>query len=1149
MSSEHPRDAWQAILQPIADALRTPRARPALIATHGSAAALALTLIRQRTTTDPLSSSWLVVTPTDEAAQRLHDDLHFFHGLLGESFDALAFFPEWETLPYEPIAPPVDLVARRMRTLRRLADGLPTTLVTSAPGLLQRVLPASVFVEACLQLRRAAVLEREAMVSRLLRLGYHQVSVVEIPGEFSIRGGIVDIFSTAYTDPLRVEFLGDSVESMRLFDPATQKSTGRLNEAWVLPARELIYPAGDPASLAPLPPDAEWHAPAVYAEMQTVLDYFAVSPVIVLDRLGELEKQTEAFGDQVSRAFAQHGADPEGRPYPSPDRLYTSWDSFLHRLEWEGCVAIETVGTLDEAWSPVATLPVQSPASAGLGQRGTPFLETLSLLDRLRAAGRVVIVARSGGQVDRLLALFAEHDLTAAKWTAPQWSASASTKAPCFVAQGDVSAGFVSPEGRLAIITEEELFAKGLRHKPPPRSKAATFLSSLEDVHVGDAVVHIQHGIARYEGLRRLSIQGFDSDYLILDFAGGDKLYVPLDRLNQVQRYMGPDGHQPRLDRLGGTSWARTTARVKKGVEEMAHELAELYASREVVKRETYGLDSSMTHAFEAAFEYEETADQLRAIEDVKQDLESPRPMDRLVCGDVGYGKTEVAMRAAFKAVEDNRQVAVLVPTTLLAQQHYDNFQQRFGPFPTRVAMLSRFVTAKDTKAVLKDLAAGTIDVVIGTHRLLQRDVQFRNLGLVIIDEEQWFGVRHKERLKQMRTQVDVLTLTATPIPRTLQLAMSSVRDLSVIETPPVGRLAIRTQVLRFNEKVAREAVLREMGRGGQVYFVHNRVQTIAQTGAWLQQLVPEARVVIAHGQMDERLLESVMLKFLKHEADVLVTTAIIQSGLDVPSANTILINRADTFGLSQLYQLRGRVGRSGQQAYAYLFTPDEGVLTTDAQKRLIAIQEFTELGAGFRVAAADLEIRGAGNLLGKEQSGHIAAVGLDLYIKMVQDAVQHIRGRKVEEEPEDPALHLHVSAYIPEDYVTDTHQRLSFYKRLASSQQVGDLALLHGELQDRYGPPPEPVERLLEVMQIRLLAKHARVASLEIKDAAVVLTFDPKARVPEEGVRRVMDRYDRRFRMLSPSSFEVRLGRSDWPGLVPELTAALQTLVFCDTT
>ncbi|MER3422258.1 MAG: transcription-repair coupling factor, partial [Nitrospiraceae bacterium] len=442
--------------------------------------------------------------------------------------------------------------------------------------------------------------------------------------------------------------------------------------------------------------------------------------------------------------------------------------------------------------------------------------------------------------------------------------------------------------------------------------------------------------------------------------------------------------------------------------------------------------------------------------------------------------KTEVAMRAAFKAVEDNRQVAVMVPTTILAQQHYENFSQRFGPFPARVAMLSRFQTPKETRAVLHDVAAGTVDIVIGTHRLLQKDVQFRNLGLVIIDEEQWFGVRHKERLKQLRTQVDVLTLTATPIPRTLQMAMAGVRDLSIIETPPAGRLAIRTQVLRFNKEVVREAIVRELGRGGQVFFVHNRVQTMERTATWLQELVPEARIVMAHGQMDERVLEGVMLKFIRREADVLVTSAIIQSGLDVPNANTILVDRADTFGLSQLYQLRGWVGRAGHQAYAYFFTPDEGTLSTDAQKRLLAIQEFTELGSGFRIAAADLEIRGAGNLLGKQQSGHIAAVGLDLYLQMVEQAVQQLKGTVVEEEP-DPILHLNVSAFIPEDYVSDPHQRLSLYKRLSSSPQVGDLALLHGEIRDRYGPLPDPVERLFEVMQIRLLAKSLRLASIEV--------------------------------------------------------------------
>ncbi|HSC57056.1 MAG TPA: transcription-repair coupling factor, partial [Nitrospira sp.] len=639
----------------------------------------------------------------------------------------------------------------------------------------------------------------------------------------------------------------------------------------------------------------------------------------------------------------------------------------------------------------------------------------------------------------------------------------------------------------------------------------------------------------------------FDSDYLILEFFGGDKLNVPLDRLNQVQRYSGAEGNVPRLDRLGGTSWAKTTARVKKDIEEMAHELIDLYANRELAKRHSYGFDSTLYHEFEAAFEYEETPDQLKAIEDITRDMESSKPMDRLVCGDVGYGKTEVAMRAAFKAVEDNRQVAVLVPTTLLAHQHYDNFAERFAPFPTRVALLSRFQSPKEAKAILKDIAAGTIDVVVGTHRLLQKDVLFRNLGLVIIDEEQWFGVKHKERLKELRTQVDVLTLTATPIPRTLQMAMASVRDLSIIDTPPAGRLSIRTQVVRSSDKLIRESILRELGRAGQVYFVHNRVETMERTGAWLQQIVPEARIVMAHGQMDAKLLEAVMLKFFHREADVLIASAIIQSGIDVPSANTIIVNRADTFGLAQLYQLRGRVGRSGDQAYAYFLVPDEGRLTEDAQKRLTAIQQFTELGSGFRIAAADLEIRGAGNLLGKQQSGHIAAIGLDLYIQMVEQAVQRLKGQVVEEEP-DPTLRLNVSAFIPEEYVADPHQRLSFYKRLSSSTQVGDLALLHGELQDRFGQPPDSVERLFEVMQVRMQAKALRLVSIELKTGSVVVTLDAKSPVASTAIQRLMDQYKTRLRFLSPLSFELQMPHQDWSSIFPELTATLQSLGVCDT-
>ncbi len=1127
------------------EALRDCPSRAGLTGLQGATAAFALTLLSGSAEASP--RSWLIVTASDESAERLYDDLRFFYAMLGLPGEALALFPEWETLPYEPTPPHVDLIARRMRTLRRLTDGARTVLVTSVPALVQRLLPASVFVEACFGLRPGETIEREALVARLLRLGYRRTSVVEVPGEFSIRGGIVDLYSTGYDDPLRIEFLGDSVESVRLFDTATQKSTGKLQQAWLLPARELIAPEGARDGLEPLPPDAEWYGPDRYPAMDTLLDYFMEPPALVLDQPQGLAKKAQDFREEVAEAYGRHGIGSAGAPLPEPDRLYLPWETILDRTRDWPRLATDPLATLDASWAPVVSFPVQSPASVGLAQRGTPFTETLALLDRLRAAGPVLIVARSRGQVDRLLALFAEHDLPAAVWKPQDWRVSPTQRPPFALLQGDLSAGFVSAEGRLAVITEEELFAKGLRHRPAPKSKAATFLSSLDELEVGDYVVHVQHGIARYQGLKRLSVQGFESDYLVLEFAGGDRLYVPLDRLNQVQRYRGAEGHVPRLDRLGGTGWARTTAKVKKDIEEMAHELVELYASREIVHRREYGEDSTLTREFEAAFEYEETPDQLRAIEEIKRDLEAPKPMDRLVCGDVGYGKTEVAMRAAFKAVEDNRQVAVLVPTTLLAQQHYENFAQRFAPFPVCVAMLSRFQSPKQIKAVLKDLAAGAVDVVIGTHRLLQKDVQFRNLGLVIIDEEQWFGVRHKERLKQLRTQVDVLTLTATPIPRTLQMAMSGVRDLSVIETPPPGRLAIRSQVLRYDEAVVREAIVRELGRGGQVFFVHNRVQTMERMASRLQELVPEARVVMAHGQMDERLLEEVMLKFLRREADVLVATAIIQSGLDVPNANTILINRADTFGLAQLYQLRGRVGRAGHQAYAYFFIPDEGTLSTEAQKRLMAIQEFTELGAGFRIAIADLEIRGAGNLLGKQQSGHIAAVGLDLYLQMVEQAVQQLKGTIVEEEP-DPTLHVNVSAFIPEDYVEDVHQRLSLYKRLASCQQVGELALLHGEMEDRYGPLPEPVERLFEVMQIRCLAKSLRLATVEAKPQAVALVFDPKARVPEAGMRRLMDRYQRRLRLLSPLSFEIQVPEGGWSAVYPELNTTLQTLAFCDT-
>ena len=1135
-------------LNPLQSALDRIGSRVCLTGLHGSTPACALSLLVQaQSHSQGGTHPWIVLTSSDESAERLFNDLQFFYSLMGLSSDSLAWFPEWETLPYESTAPHVGLIARRMTTLHRLCAGELTVLVTSVAAAMHRVIPRLIFEQAVLRFQVGHSCEREPMLAALLRLGYRRVSVVEIPGEFSVRGGIVDIFSTAYSDPVRVEFLGDHVESIRLFDSSTQTSIKKLRNGVVLPAREFLRPVDDTDAAAPIPPDAEWRSPGLFDRMDSLFDYLTGTPRLLLDQPAALKNVCETAWEKIDDGYLRHVDRDAAQPYPSPERLFLTWEDIQQVAKTWPMLALEPLAAPDASWDPVFSFESQTPSTIGLGIRGTPFSQTLGLLERLRGDHRVLLVARSRGQVDRLLALLREHDLPADEWTPSIWSRGSQGKLPFYVMHGELSAGVLSGDLRLALLTEEELFAKGARHKPQPKSKTATFLSSLEDLNVGDYVVHVQHGIAKYRGLKRLAVQDFESDYLILEFAGGDTLYVPLDRLNQVQRYSGADSHVPRLDRLGGTSWAKTTARVKKDIEEMAHELVELYANRELVKRTAYGTAGTLYHEFEAAFEYEETPDQLKAVEDIIHDMESTKPMDRLVCGDVGYGKTEVAMRAAFKAVEHGRQVAVLVPTTLLAHQHYDNFEERFAPFPTRVALLSRFQSPKESKAILADVAAGIIDVVIGTHRLLQKNVTFRNLGLVVIDEEQWFGVKHKERLKQLRTQVDVLTLTATPIPRTLQMAMSSVRDLSIIDTPPAGRLAIKTDVVRFSDKTVRDAILRELGRGGQVYFVHNRVETMERTGAWLRQLVPEARMVMAHGQMNAAPLEAVMLKFMKHEADVLIASAIIQSGLDVSNANTIIVNRADMFGLAQLYQLRGRVGRGGEQAFAYFLIPDEGTLTGDAQKRLIAIQQFTELGSGFRIAAADLEIRGAGNLLGKQQSGHIAAIGLDLYMQMVEQAVQRLKGHVVEEEPES-TLQLPVSAFIPENFVVDPHQRLSLYKRLTACNQIGELALLHGEIQDRYGHPPEPVERLLEVMQLRVHAKRLRLTSIDVHDRSVTITFSPTASVSDEAIHQLMDRLKKRIRFLSPLSFEIRMPEEDWPAIFSELSTTLQSLRLCDT-
>ena len=1137
--------AFKNQLRTVVPAIPEKASPPCLLSTQPGCLALAMALLAQSEAQNSAAEpqTRLIITPTQEEAEQLYEDINFCVDFLGLSHANFALFPPWANIPYNPALPAHSVICQRVRALHALSQVENTVLISSLPAVLHKLVPPSVFSEACFALKVGETVERDWLLRSLIRLGYSRGSLAEIPGEFSVRGGIVDIFSTAHDHPVRIEFLGDTVESIRTFDPSTQESITRLKETWILPTREFIPPENqqEEAEPSPITPSMEWDLPRYYPQLVTLFDYVQNPLTVWLSRPVELNTAAADFWNILLETWEQLDAD---HGHAEPDQLYEMWDTLKLFISMCPTILWDSLAP-DSITYPHVPVPLnaQSPASVGLGIRGLPFKETLTKLDQLRAETGIFLVARSAGQVERLIALLHDHGFPANTWQRPFPDQVVDERPPFYCLEGELSAGFISHDGRLAFVTEEELFGKGIRHRPQTKSPTAKFFSTLDDLKEGDLVVHLQHGIGRYLGLRRLEVQEFTSDYLLLQFGGTDTLYVPLDRLNQIHRYRGAEQRSPRLDRLGGTAWGKTKAKVKKGIEDMTEELVELYANREVARRAAYQEDTLLVHEFEAGFEYEETPDQQKAIEEIGRDMDSPKPMDRLVCGDVGYGKTEVAMRAAFKAIQGNRQVAVLVPTTLLAQQHYENFSLRFAPFPVKIGILSRFQSTAEIKATLKDLADGLIDIVIGTHRVVQKDVLFKQLGLVIIDEEQWFGVRHKERLKQLRTQVDVLTLSATPIPRTLQMAFSGVRDLSVIETAPPGRLAVETQVLRFDPTVVREAIRRELARGGQVFYVHNRVETMEQTGAWLQELLPEARVLMAHGQMHEKLLERVMLQFFHQEADVLLASAIIQSGLDIPNANTILVDRADLFGLSQLYQLRGRVGRGGQQAFAYLFIPNEETLSTDAQKRMIAIQEFAELGSGFRIAAADLEIRGAGNLLGKQQSGNIAAVGLDLYLQMVEQAVQQLKGHEVQEEWE-PTLQLDVSAFIPDDYVEDASQRLGLYKRLTGSEGLGDLALLYGETLDRFGTLPEPMERLFEVMQIRVLAKALKLEYVELRHGVVNIRFHDQAKLPDRELQQLMDIWNDRLEFLSPRAFRLTMLEQEWGEMYPQVNTVLRGLV-----
>jgi transcription-repair coupling factor (superfamily II helicase) len=764
------------------------------------------------------------------------------------------------------------------------------------------------------------------------------------------------------------------------------------------------------------------------------------------------------------------------------------------------------------------------------------------LLEWQREGTRIVVVAPSMPRRDRMQALLAGHGIEVTPSGAPFGRAVTAPGRGPLALVGDLSRGTRLPADGLVLVTEAELFGEQRQVRRGRRERPANFLATLAELKPDDYVVHVDHGIGLYRGLRHMQVADTEGEYLHLEYAGGDRLYLPVDRINVVQRYVSGDAAAPALDKLGGTAWERVKAKTRESLLAMAHELLSVYAAREAHGRPAFADSDALTREFAARFAFEETPDQQRAIDDVLADLGRARPMDRLVCGDVGFGKTEVALRAAWAVVLGGKQVAVLVPTTVLAQQHLETFRARFAGYPVTVDMVSRFRSAAENRETLARLADGRIDVVVGTHRLLQKDVVFQKLGLLVVDEEHRFGVRAKERIRQLRPTVDVLTLTATPIPRTLNMSLSGIRDLSVIETPPVDRLAIRTYVTRHDEVVMRDAVRRELGRGGQVFFVHNRVANIDAVARRLGELVPEAKIAVAHGQMDEGELERTMLGFMHGTSNLLVCSAIIESGLDIPTANTLIVDRADTFGLAQLYQLRGRIGRSHHRAYAYLLIPGEHLITPEAQKRLRVLQELDDLGGGFRLAAHDLEIRGAGNLLGKQQSGHITAVGLELYSHMLEQAVRELRGEPSAAEVE-PEIQLGIPAFIPETYVADVSQRLVVYKRLAGIRGIPDLEAIAAELHDRYGPVPPLVDTLMRLMELRRWLKDLRVQRARRRGDAVVLEFDPSTPLTTERLVAVVEKERRRLRLTAGSALEVRLQATDHDGLIADLRALLQRL------
>jgi len=1040
-----------------------------------------------------LNKTIFVITENLGKAQRLAKDIKNFYP------DKTFFLPDWEILPHERVSPGKEIISERLRVLHYLRTAKPIIAVSAVQGVMRRIPGEASPLLKPVSLKLKGKVDLHKLFERLVLMGYERVYRVEARGQFSTRGGIVDIFAADAEFPVRVEFFGDEIESLRTFGISDQRSIEEVNDFEFFACREIYLDSSNVKKAVEILKShqgrielrgdiekfekgqyfegIERYTPFLFEDLATVLDFLPRDSIVILDDESGVREEARRFFEQQREYLAEAVLNGEIIPPPAP--YFLPFDE----------IKIEAK-TLD--LSHPGPLALEGAHTGAFGQQGEgkfesePIQPILGRFERLREfllrlmkeKYFVAILVNDQGQAERLNEILTEWDINSSLSEQGFTFSSGSVK----IAVGDLSQGFILAAKRFALLSHSDIFLKSYREHRFEGSKAKSEqvtrpIKSFIDLKRGDFVVHVNHGIAVYEGIVTKEVRGVVRDYMVLSYAEGDRLYVPIDQADRVSKYIGADTKSPRVYRLTGNEWRRVKNQVRKSVKKLAIDLHDLYSERAQAGGFAFSHDTIWQAELEEAFPYQETRSQLAATADVKGDMELPKPMDRLVCGDVGYGKTEVAMRAAFKAVMDEKQVMVLVPTTILAEQHFKTFESRFSPYPLIVAGLSRFKPPNEQKDIVNKFAEGKIDIVIGTHRLLQKDIRPRNLGLLVVDEEQRFGVAHKEHIKDLKKSVDVLTLSATPIPRTLQMSLSGVRDLSVMDTPPENRYPILTYVGEFNKEIIRNAVRREMTRGGQVYYVHNRVETINKVAAIIQELVPNARIAVAHGQMAESHLEKIMGEFLQSKYDVLICTTIIESGIDIVTVNTLIVDQAERLGMSTLYQLRGRVGRAHHQAYAYFFFSPKRALTSAASERLKTIGEFTQLGSGLKIALRDLEIRGAGSLLGAEQHGHMAAVGFELFCRMLNEAVQEIRGtlpKKVE-----VRIELPISAYIPHDYVEDEVARTEAYQSLSSILSLKEVDEAAKELQDRYGPLPPVVIDLLAVLRLRVFAQRRGVTNI----------------------------------------------------------------------